>query len=221
MSYFWVCGCIRSGTNFICRAFAPYVDAVMAEDTTKINSYRSRALPARKALVNSYDSFAFKVCEDFRQMDELYKLTDKSFFVFVVRDGREVVQSIATPNRSSLPFRRFPRVKQLSKITGDDFVSAIQIWMEYMNDFTEALESGSYTGCKMLINYNKFMTDHGEQAKIADLFDQPVQLPEAIRSTPNSNAWESWSTEQKSKFKAYPRANDMLIRYGYVEDDCW
>lgn len=214
---FWVVGCIRSGTTLALQLFRGLVDFA---------DWEKKRLSQNPALLAKHKSFAYKKCENFERTNELIRLFPSSHFFWIVRDGRDVVHSIAFPSQKSIPVRVFPAVKELMrKHKCTPLVAGIRIWMTYMRnqEKMETLDPSRvtkfYYGDLMAKPRDTILSTYGKHFDIS-----PAKLNAMVaflKRTPNQQAWRRWTPAQKRTFKRFPGANDMLIKHGFVKDANW
>ena len=229
----WVVGPVRSGTNWVCGLLNPMVEKSICDDEN------FRDLNSRHIL-SSYGSFSFKINEDWCHLDKLLEMYPKSKFILVNRDGREVANSIAYPNRNSIPFRDFKISNHINNPTfnplnlkGDRGLLSIatSIWLGYIRSYDEIINK--FEDRAYYLDYNKLVGDFDiEYQKLCDFIGLKIDKDKfnKIRKplkTPNQKVWEFWSKEQKDDFRNashtsnHLNGGEALIKYGYEKNNNW
>lgn len=188
--------------------------------------YEKPHITSNRNLLKKYKSFAYKQCEDFNNTEMLIAKFPQSHFFWVVRDGRDVVNSIAFPSRKSFPVRVFPGVKEIaSQRKWTEFQASIFIWLDYMQcqEKMETVDSSRVTklSYSSLVAFPRktILETYGKHFTLSE--SQIKTMVNTVKKTPHQNSWLTWTDDQKETFKRFPGANDMLIRHGFVSDDSW
>lgn len=215
----WVTGPIRSGTNWICSLFHPFVDIYHSDNETY------RTLESRKVL-KKYESFAFKLNEDSNIMDQIIKIFPNSKIFLVMRDSRDVVNSIVYPHKNSIPYRKFPAIDSRSKEFNQH---PMEVGIYYFNAYIENYDNifNNYNDITYLIKYEDLINNFDEEYKKMEYFierepdiNKLNQIKKPIK-TPNQQIWKTWTDEQKNIFKSDEKAMESLIKYGYEKNKDW
>lgn len=221
MNQFFIVGCIRSGTNFICNMFTDFVDIVHSDKE------QFRDLNSRKVLLGR--NFAFKLNEDFNLLDDIYKMFPNCKILLVIRDPREVTNSIYKPNPRSVPPRVFPAVKQIARTKRiTEFEAGMSICDCYFEGVDKTIFQTKYKDIVTIVNYNDIVNN---PQNLKDLFDklfpdnirQLNYYQQKVRKTPNQKAYLTWTPAQKENFKNFNDGslNNYLIEYGFEQSEDW
>lgn len=221
----WIVGPVRSGTNWVCSLLSPLVESCYCD-----NEF-FRPLKKRH-LLSKHKSFSFKINEDHVNIDELVNMYPNSKVILVNRDGRDVANSIAYPNKKSIPFREFNIQRYLTK---DKTLLSIgaEIWVRYLKNHDNIIKKNPEI--TYYLDYNKLVSDFDfEYKKLCDFIGLPINENELVNikkplKTPNQNSWSNWSEEDKNYFKnaeireeGIPyTAGELLVKYGYENDNNW
>lgn len=216
LNQIFVGGSIRSGTTFVCNLFSDFVDEV------RNDLIHLARIDSRLDLLDK--NFAFKYCNDFRQVEQLKATFPKSKFVLVLRDMRDVVYSTATRNPKSIPFRDFPAVQYVADL---HFISYFEASIKMIEISYEGIDECLQNHQDLVDEVVKYedLLDPKKAKSLLDRFFPNSVLPlshyeEKIKSTPNQKAFEKYTDEQKSLFKK-SKLNTLLLKYGYVDTLDW
>lgn len=229
----WIVGPVRGGTNWVCGLLKPMVEKCICDDEG------FRGLDTRHRL-SSYKSFSFKINEDWPHLDALLEMYPKSKFILVNRDGREVANSIAYPNRNSKPYRDFNIIQHINnpvfnplKLKGDRSLLPIatSIWLGYIRSYDEIIKK--FEDRTYYLDYNKMVNNFDiEYQKLCDFVGLEIdkgkfnKIQQPLK-TPNQRVWEVWSKEQKNDFinashsGNHLNGGEALIKYGYEKNNNW
>ena len=156
----------------------------------------------------------------------MIELFPESKFLLTLRDGRDIVYSIAFPSVDSKPTRTFPEVDRIAASKGIcRFEAAIQWWLRYVERYNRVLQE--FNERTLLVRYESLVSDFETIFKnISEFVSREYQpahlaLVQGPVSTPFQSSKERWTAEQKDLLRKYPLALEHLVQFGYLraEDD--
>jgi dTDP-4-dehydrorhamnose reductase len=216
---FFIIGCIRSGTSFLCDMFIDFLPKVYNETGV-------RDIVLRHKLIGN-ENFAFKYCEDFDNVNEIKQLFNQCKIFLIIRDIRDVINSIYLPNEKSIPPNSFPAVDIISKNENvSRFEAALRIVHCYYLNIIECLEN-YYNLIDEIVKYENLISDPNNLKNLFDKYFVNKKDIEYYKSkvfkTPNQYSYLNWNDEQKNIFKLYSDGylNKLLIKFKYVECENW
>lgn len=216
---FFIIGCIRSGTTFLCDIFNDFVPKIF-------NETGERDINLRYELLKN-DNFAFKFCEDFENVYDIKLLFKQSKIFLIIRDMRDVVNSIYLPNTKSIPYRNFQAVNDLVETKNiSRFEASLQIVYNYYYNINNCLEKYNNLIDEIVIYEDLIYNPDNLKNLFNKYFDDKKDIEyykSKVIKTPNQLSYLNWSNDQKKMFKTYENGflNKTLIHYKYVKCEDW
>jgi hypothetical protein len=215
---FFIIGCIRSGTTFLCDLFTDFVDEIY-------NETADRDVKIRFDLIGD-KNFACKFCEDFNNVELIKHYFKESKIILIIRDLRDVVNSIYKLNINSIPYRDFPAVNDICETNGiSRFESSLMILSNYYNCIVKSLDN-NFDLIDDIIIYDDMINNPIIVKKLFDKYFEEKNLDyytNLIKITPDQKSYLNWTEEQKQQFKTYNNGylNKLLLRFNFEKDDNW
>ena len=216
---FFIIGCIRSGTTFLCDMFINFVPKIF-------NEIGERDIILRHKLLKN-ENFAFKFCEDFNNVHELKMLFKECKIFLIIRDIRDVVNSIYSPNIKSIPYRDFPVLNDIAKSKNiSRFEASLIIVYNYYYNINKCLDK-DYNLIDEIVRYEDLIYNPDNLKNLFDkYFDNKKDVEyykSKVLNTPNQLSYLSWSCDQKNIFKTFENGflNKILMNYKYIESEDW
>lgn len=163
-----------------------------------------------------------KICEDLWRYRRLFYMYPDSRVVLVVRDGRDVSESVGRPNSGSDPAREFPAVTELVGAGRNPVSVGAEVWVRYMERFCEVMEVCGDRA--LVVRYDRLVEDfEGECRRLVwflggdrdDLWVLTSRADLRPRRGPNWEVWRDWTDGDRSAWRSVPGAEAMLARFGY------
>ncbi|MBF0275753.1 MAG: sulfotransferase, partial [Nitrospinae bacterium] len=237
----WIYGFPRTGSTWICKKFFnAFTDSQFMEPFTlfqcnsvnytdeimnKGSDFEQPWLTIQKVLgINSlavdrlllaiHSKFFFKFLFDFTIVPQLITIYPKSKFIWMMRDGRDSVDSFSNPDLNHWPYADFT---YLGEGKEKRFQGAMERWMNFSVQQFRTYEA--YEKNILALKYEDFATDFQATAKTTlDFCEVPFhqekvhQLMQGFKS--RHGMWKDWESWQKELF-VESKAEQLNRSFGY------
>lgn len=223
----WIYGFPRTGSSWLCkRFFGKFTDSNFLEpfdyfQCSSVGASRDRInikssfendrpeitkrldlleAPHDRLLLAMHEKFIFKFLFDFNIVQKLLELFPQSRFIWLVRDGRDVVESTTNPSTTNWPI---PDLSYLGEEEEQRFTNSLLRWLKF--SLMQIKIYHVYNEHILWLHYEDFSKDFfGTAVRVLD-FSRLSYTEEAIRELEGNfkartGLWEGWSDWKKSIF---------------------
>lgn len=244
---YWIYGFPRTGSSWLCKHFFGKLEKVTyfepyqlfqcnsVPETTEYINYQSNwqtkrqkilkilkiyNTPLDRILLAVHKKFIFKFLFDFNIADKLIELFPRSRFIWLIRDGRDAVESFAFPNTGHWPPAAF---EYLGKEPKERLLGAIGRLINYSNAQFQILKM--FKQRIYLLKYETFTQDFISTSRKLLKFTRTSYSDEVLEELKSNfkarhGMWKNWENWKKDYFKhtGALKINSML-KYGNKTED--